>query len=381
MMRWARDQAGLSLDEAATKIGVAPALLQAWETGTSVPTVGDARKAAGAFRRPLAVLLLTQVPKDAPAPVDFRPGPHGDPRGDRLVWQAVAEAREFQELAGEIASELGEIVELPLVPDAAARDVEEFAAILRRWVGIPLQEQIAWGGRSAALMAWRSALEDRGLLVLAVPLNYKRVRGFSLAEPAPPVIATNSREPESAQIFTLFHELTHVLLGQGAVCVPQSALEEHQLDAANVEPFCNSVAGAFLIPAEALRAEPSARAIAAEDAPPATGHLNKLSGTFKVSRPVLLYRLRELGLINATQFRQKWPDIAGKGVDIPAAGGGGGVGLTAPELVLKRAGRGYVGLVARALEEDVIHKVDAARYLGLTVPGFDQALAQLRAFR
>jgi transcriptional regulator with XRE-family HTH domain len=72
---WARTSIGLDEDRAARKIGVVIGTLKKWESGESSPTLPQLRKAAAAYRRPLAVLLLPAPAKDFDALRDFRAGP------------------------------------------------------------------------------------------------------------------------------------------------------------------------------------------------------------------------------------------------------------------------------------------------------------------
>jgi len=70
---WARTSAGYrDLDEAATKVGVKPEKLAAWESGSDSPTVVQLRKVAGVYKRPIAVFYLPNVPKGVDVLHDFR---------------------------------------------------------------------------------------------------------------------------------------------------------------------------------------------------------------------------------------------------------------------------------------------------------------------
>ena len=72
MLRWTRESLNLPINEAAKKIRVRPSKLSAWESGESTPTIGQLRKAAAVYKRPLAVFFLSQPPRDFDALKDFR---------------------------------------------------------------------------------------------------------------------------------------------------------------------------------------------------------------------------------------------------------------------------------------------------------------------
>ena len=66
-------------------------------------------------------------------------------------------------------------------------------------------------------------------------LNVREFRGFALADKFAPVIFINGADALSARIFTLFHELVHIFLGQ-------DGLDDRS------EVFCNRIAARFLVP-------------------------------------------------------------------------------------------------------------------------------------
>ena len=80
VIKWAREQAKMSIDEAARKIKRSPADIQAWENGTLRPSIAQARKASEVYRRPLAVFYLPEPPKDFRTLRDFRTLPNNNLR-------------------------------------------------------------------------------------------------------------------------------------------------------------------------------------------------------------------------------------------------------------------------------------------------------------
>jgi Zn-dependent peptidase ImmA (M78 family) len=57
-------------------------------------------------------------------------------------------------------------------------------------------------------------------------------------------------EAESPRVFTLLHELAHVMLNEPGIC----DMHESDDSGTDLEPFCNSVAGAALFPRTELLA-------------------------------------------------------------------------------------------------------------------------------
>jgi transcriptional regulator with XRE-family HTH domain len=83
MLEWARETAGYDIQRAAKKAQVKPDKYAAWEVGQSMPTVGQLRKLSNAFKRPLAIFYLSQVPKAFQPIKDFRRLP-AEPQGRDL---------------------------------------------------------------------------------------------------------------------------------------------------------------------------------------------------------------------------------------------------------------------------------------------------------
>ena len=72
LLVWARESAGLEIDEAARKLQVKPERLASWETGERRPTINQLRHLARVYRRPIAVFFLSKPPKKFKAMHDFR---------------------------------------------------------------------------------------------------------------------------------------------------------------------------------------------------------------------------------------------------------------------------------------------------------------------
>ena len=72
ILRWARDAAGLSVDEAAHSLQTHPEKVQAWEEGEEHPSMAQLRRMATTYRRLLSDFYLPKAPDEAPLPHDFR---------------------------------------------------------------------------------------------------------------------------------------------------------------------------------------------------------------------------------------------------------------------------------------------------------------------
>ena len=103
VLRWAREDAGLSQAELGALARVDEDRVPRWESGEDRPTLGHLRLVADGLRRPVAFFLAPGPPgRHTEQPPDFRTRRQGLSRGLRRELRAVAERRRsFGELVGD----------------------------------------------------------------------------------------------------------------------------------------------------------------------------------------------------------------------------------------------------------------------------------------
>lgn len=366
VMQWLRKSAGADLDQAAATVHKDRATVEAWEAGREMPPITSLERLAALYRKPLAAFLLDEIPDEPDTPIDYR-ATWGHDTGGQLapkVRQAIARARQAQHAADEVMRSLGVDAQLPSV---ATDDIEASAAEIRRLLGVTIERQMAWGGADEAIREWRGAVEALNIVVLELSMPLKQVRAFSIAS-RPPVVVVNRLDTNNGQTFSLFHELGHVLRGMSGLCSPQRGLRALGPSRSNgtVERYCNDLAGAILIPAEALVGIPRVSTLADMEQPPSDGVLNHISARFRTSRFVLWYRLRNLGFIPEAMFQAKWAQWPTRAPDLPREdAGGGGSGITRAERSVTENGPGFVSLVLDAVADGRISTNSALDYLDI----------------
>lgn len=357
---WAREHCSAKLPEAAERCHHSVEELAAWELGESEPPLAALRDLAHFYGIPLSVFLLPAQPDVPSRPVDLRVvAGVVTPEASVDLAKALNRTAALQEMAGELLDSGVGVAFRPI--STGQEDPEALAEAQRTQIGIALDEQRKWRDERTALRAWRQALESQGVFVLQLPLDRSEVRAFSLSQ-RPPFIVLNQSDFVRSRIFSLFHEYGHVLLGSGAICIPGSGRRamEHS---SSIEVFCNRFAGAFLVPAGALRNDRLAAFIASQSTPPEDDVLEHLARRFHVSWAVVWFRMRHLGMISQDLFRQKWADW--DWYPMPKGGGGG---MTTAERVLATYGSGLTKLVLSASERNLVTAADAGQYLTFPTP-------------
>jgi len=384
LLRWARETAGLTVPSAAKKIGVKPERLVEWEADWPAPgiglrpTVGQLRKAAHVYKRPLALFFLSEPPPQTAPLHDFRrlPANTSSPLSPELRLE-MRRARRRRSVALELLTEAARAVpELPLRV-GLDDNPEEIAATAREWLAVSLEEQAEWAGGYEPLNGWLAAFEARGILVFQtgdVPLD--EMRGFSLNERRLPVIVLNAKDAPRGRLFTLMHEFTHLMLSRGGVCDPLRVGSHARTPDERVEVFCNRMAGAVLVPGPALLDHPL---VSLADVPRPWGDptVQQLADRFAVSREVILRRLLILGLTTDGFYEQKRDEYLAQYRALEARARAR-EGFAPPSRVtLRDNGRAYTRLVLDAFEQERITPADVTDYLGVRLKHLDDIAGAL----
>ena len=141
-------------------------------------------------------------------------------------------------------------------------------------------------------------LEEQDFLVFqAAKIQPDEMRGLSVAYDTFPIIALNRKDEPSARLFTLVHELVHIITRTSGICNDMSQ-DSGQLE--QMELFCNKIAGLALVPTVRLRQNKNILLIkqyGLDDA-----YVSALARDFAVSREVILHRLWDINLISQKNY-------------------------------------------------------------------------------
>jgi Zn-dependent peptidase ImmA (M78 family) len=229
---------------------------------------------------------------------------------------------------------------------ARIRDVTHLADIQKRHAG----------DAGSALTSLRVSIEQLGILVFQMSgVEAKEARGFSLAESSLPVIVLNAKDAVTARLFTLTHELAHVMLHSGGIC---------DLGDNDVEVYCNAVAGSALVPADVLR-EALAASVHRSGTTWNDDELEGLASRFTVSPEVIMRRLLDAGLTTQKAYRSKRDEYLKRYVE--TSGKQSQAPVPQPVLVLSRAGLGFARLVLEGYHQDRLTLSDVSNYLNVNL--------------
>jgi Zn-dependent peptidase ImmA (M78 family)/DNA-binding XRE family transcriptional regulator len=373
VLKWARKTSGYAPEDIAKRLGVSKEIIEVWETGPAqVPLrVTQLENLAHFLKRPLATFLLADPPPEPTLPHDFRrvAGKPSPPSPEFRL--ALRRARRLKTIAGELMDEM-EISKASKIPTEQLSDnPSTVGKKLREEFNIGTNEQLEWRDPWMALRCWRKALESRNILVFQGDFSRDEAQGFSLSDEYPYAIILASEDYPYARSFTLFHELGHLLLKQGGICITDLTYPIDDSAIYRTEDWCHRFAESFLIDGDSLYSKEETKSIIGMK----SGYeydLSKVASQFKVSRAVILFRLWHDKSIPDTQFWSMYSLLQQKFKPKPKQKKEGKGGLPPAQKTIHERGRFLSRLVLEALDRNIVGYTDAADYLGVRPQHFEK---------
>jgi Zn-dependent peptidase ImmA (M78 family) len=381
---WARESAGLNLEDAAKRLALGDSKSETGEEklldlerGIRRPSRTQLTKIAKAYRRPLLAFYMAAPPRKASRGEDFRStGATVSDRDNALLDALLRDMRARQEMVRDMLEDLDEATRKEFVSSSSlGESVTTIAKRVSDAVGIP-ERRADWGNTPTEFFKQlRMAAERIGVFVLLVAdlgshhsaLSEEVFRGFSLADPVAPFIVINDHDARTALSFTLIHELVHIFLGQSGVSGAPELITENT-EQGRIEQFCNDVASLVLLPDSFAERRP--QALARGDQVSASRYIEQIAQHWIVSEPLVAFRLRRLGWISASVYRElaasyatRWTSFK-ESVKIANRLKEGGPSY----YVLKqsRLGNSLVDVVRRTVRENRLTHTKAAKVLGVS---------------
>jgi Zn-dependent peptidase ImmA (M78 family)/transcriptional regulator with XRE-family HTH domain len=351
LITWARKRAGLSEQEAEQKF----AKIAAWEAGTASPTYPQLEQLADEFKLPIAVFFFPEPPNVPPIRESFRTLPDTEfEQIPRQVGALLRKAKALQLNLAELSDGRNPAPRLITRDLAFPEDVSiaEMAERVRDYLDITLDQQFAWADDDDALKVWRDALQKAGIFVFKDAFRVEGYSGFSLYDDVFPIIYVNNSSTKTRQIFTLFHELAHLLYHTSGIDTLEdryiSNLPEQQR---RIEILCNRFAAEFLVPEAAFR-----EAFARVGREPSERTAELLASRFNVSRETIYRKFLDRRLITQSAYE----DASRRWAAQKQSGGGGGDYYRTQIAYL---GRDYIALALRQFYQNRIDDEQLGEYL------------------
>lgn len=354
MMKWAREYAGFTHGHEERLPKDIKSKYEAWEKGENSPTWNQLREVSKKYHIPTAFFFMDCPPNfdNLPNMINYR----------KLVADSIYETNSpnlinnirksetRREIYLDLLNELNEDILLFKVPKLE-HDTKIFSNYIREILGISLSTQKSWYkevNHYNFLNKWKEVLNEKlGVLIFETEgVLLEEMRALCIFHEKIPIILLNGKDSVNRRIFSLFHELTHLLLGESAICGDDENTQE--------EIFCNAVAGEFLVPEHDLNIS-----INGVTDLLSYNSLKKLYNSYGVSEHVILRRLLDANKISRKDYISH---INSYEESFSKSSGSGGNYLNN---MIKYNGKAYYSVILDAYEVGIINSLEFSKFTDL----------------
>lgn len=354
MMKWAREYAGFTHGHEERLPKDIKSKYEAWEKGENSPTWNQLREVSKKYHIPTAFFFMDCPPNfdNLPNMINYR----------KLVADSIYETNSpnlinnirksetRREIYLDLLNELNEDILLFKVPKLE-HDTKIFSNYIREILGISLSTQKSWYKKVNHynfLNKWKEVLNEKlGVLIFETEgVLLEEMRALCIFHEKIPIILLNGKDSVNGRIFSLFHELTHLLLGESAICGDDENTKE--------EIFCNAVAGEFLVPEHDLNIS-----INGVTDLLSYNSLKKLYNSYGVSEHVILRRLLDANKISRKDYISH---INSYEESFSKSSGSGGNYLNN---MIKYNGKAYYSVILDAYEVGIINSLEFSKFTDL----------------
>lgn len=334
-----REISGYTVAEVAKKLGTTEDKIRSAEEGKSKLTLAQIKKLAEIYKCPLAAFFSDRI-SPLPPLTDFRIN-----RDRRLTPQVYLAKRRAYYLVSEIERITDKTSIIPQFPDNIKP--ERLAIEFRKHLGIEL---IKSKNPKEILRFYKREIEKKMFIpIIERPFKADDVRAFSIFSRVS-IIVLNEEDAPQVKLFSLFHEIGHLLRKTSGICSIEIEPEQKE----EIESFCNKFAAEFLVPAEDLKFEIERLKLKTCD----FSSITKLSEIYGVSKQVIMLRLLWLRYIDRKQYQE-----FKSGYEEPVKKQFGRRNWD--EVFLNRASESIVNEVKQAYKKGIISFADAVGILGI----------------
>ena len=353
---WARNSLALTRNQATEKTQISSKRLAQLEDGVKPPTLDELKAFSKAYKRTIATLLLLKPAVEKPLPADRRTvDSQSLPLFHEKSVMAVRKARALAQSYIELRQEVG--IEIPKLKfSASLRDDPKIKAVTLR-NRLKLDEIREFSNINQVLEAYIEKVESLGVAVFQLSLTQDRLRGFSIVDEILPVIGIKrGGEAPTGKIFTLFHELGHIILNEGGLC---DLSEKSNVE---IEKWCNAFSAEMLIPtSELLQMEIVADQKQRGEKIWVKGDLVALGNYFHVGPLAILRSLLQNNLTTSAFYNEKhiiWNKPQFGRSKNPE-------GRNIAKETIKEKGRTYLSMAFKAYDQNRIDLKDLSDFLGI----------------
>lgn len=302
ILKWARQRVGMSIEELARRSKRPLEEVEKWEAGEKIPPYGRLEDMAYKYYQvPIAVFFFPSPPViEDPVQKFRRLSDYELERFSDNTFKKIRIAQAYQDSLVDILADHKTSKSILKKSFKYQGSPVKLAQKARKYIGISFKDQFNYRSSSKAFKQWRYALEKVGIFTFKDSFKDKYISGFCLYNEIYPIIMINNSNSFTRQIFTIIHELGHILLGITGVTDTDesyfSYLDKHEYKA---EIFCNKFASEFLVPKKEFKDD---IAWFEEDG---FKVIEEIAEQYSVSREVILRKLLDNNCVSQDLYLEK----------------------------------------------------------------------------
>jgi len=373
ILKWARISAGYTKEQVAERINKSLKIIEDWEEGKYTPTYSQLETLAyDIYKRPLVVFFFENEPQEENLKKEFRTLPESEIESFSPEFlKFIRAARDKQFVLRELfpqgnPSKTFLLKNFPFnksYPDVAAKSLRDF-------IGLSEDMQKKLKSSEEAYKVYRSILAEYGIFIFQYPIDKVEARGFCLYDAEFPVIVVSSKDETNGKIFTVFHELCHLISRTSSITKSEEYLNFRNKESRIIEVFCNKFAADVLVPADLLRNLILVRQNLNKKWD--LERLQQIAKKFKVSVEVILRRLLDLKLASKEEYEAFRTNL----VNLPPKKKPDG-GPTYSVTTVSQLGPSFIGTIFSNMYEGKITSFQASEYLNVKINNLHKIEAEV----
>lgn len=365
IFKWARNELNLTIEDIAHKMKKDEQVILDWETGEKTPTYKQLEKLSyKIFKIPIATFFLSNSPDSVSLEKDFRTLPND-------VIQGVSyETRLAIKRSNYLISVLKEVFTQNTSDQKIIKELktnlnntpEKLASNIRSYLEIYTDTKFEFKNSYQAFNYYRNRIEEKGIYIFQFKLEGDRA--FCLYDDEFPVIVVNSGDSINSRIFSLFHELSHLLLSESDIYIDGNTSSYHKR---SIEIFCNKVSSEVLLPEQEFLnfffEQTSGNWTET--------FIKKAAKTFSVSKEVIMRKLLDLNIVSDSDYKyykHKWDE------EFKNRNTSGG---SYYRNVVSSLGKKFIGEMLSSYRKGLINDNSAKNYLGVKLSNFGKLETEL----
>lgn len=282
-------------EQLAVKINVPHDKVKSWLNKTSFPTYNQLIKVAESFKKPVIIFFMENPQIDG-IEVDFRTSQEFLSIEDKKrIGELIDIVKTYQTSLYDLFDGENSTSDIVKWGNEYLSNQNGFYQYLRDELNFSFEKQCDFKKSSDVVEYLRDALYTHGIYVFKDSFRANDVSGLCVYNEKFPIILLNNKISFTRQIFTIFHELYHLLVKGSHIDL---------LSFGNHERDCDNFAGKFLIPPEVLFRDSLEVEACNKNKYRLDNLIRDKANYYNISREAYLYQLVKLGVVDNKYFSE-----------------------------------------------------------------------------